>query len=221
MNRSVARAIAVIVSPLMLTLCCANNHAQQRSLMLSRLSFSSPAAVLDYYRQAFAEGEWRKCYATLTPESQKYILFDLAFECMESNSEKAAEICSSHGIDSEALKKEFDRRRKAGEDLDATNSNDKRIKDELLRREIVASLVRDKAAFYEAACSFLQARQQNPPLGALIQVRIDGDTATGIVQVTSTSLSSLRGGPSKESQRTSNQPIKFRKVGGSWLIEML
>jgi hypothetical protein len=220
MNESVVKSIAVIVSQLILTIWCACNQAQDR-IMLSSPSFSSPAAVLDYYRHAFAEGEWRKCYASLTPDSQKYVLFDLAFECMESGSDKAAEICRSHGLGNEALKEEFDKRRKQSEGPGTTNDGNKRINDELLRREIVASLVRDKATFYEAACSFLQSRQQNPPVGVLSQVRIDGDTAIGIVQISVTQLSSLRGESSKTIQSKGGQTIKFRKVGGSWLIDML
>lgn len=221
MNERVANVIAEIVLQLMLALCCDYNQAQEGSPMLSSPSFSSPEAVLDYYRQAFAKGEWRKCYASLTPESRKYILFDLAFECMESGSDKATEICRSHGLDSESLKREFDKRRTEGDSLGMANSAEKRLKEELLRREIVASLVRDKAAFYEAACSFLQSRQQNPPLGALSQMRIDGDTASGVVQVIVTQISSSRGEPSKKVQSTVGQTIKFRKVAGSWLIDML
>jgi hypothetical protein len=195
-------------------------------------------------REAHARRDTRVIFYCLTPEAREIAVFDLFFACHTHRNTQA--VLKRFGLDDGALNAEYERRysKKHGVDMATWRAkHDQAMKkalekanaadtievdtsdvpapppsDEVLTRQVVSDLVTDKPGFCEAVEKLI-GRSDQPGPGRLVSLRIQGDTAVGHRNVTSYHLRNVGRGDEKV-WTTQLTAICFRKVQGSWLIDM-
>lgn len=199
-------------------------------------AYASPQEVYEACRAVASHIDTRAMFYCLTPEAREIAVFGSLFACGTTRHvEKAEAIRKQYGIDDAALNAEYDKRfyKKHGittaqyqawyeartANADALDPSEiPRPNDETLLRQVVSDLVTDKPGFCEAV-SKLVGRSDQPGRGRLVSLQGQGDTAVGRRTLTSYHLRNVGRGDEKV-WTTQLVTIRFRKVQGSWLVDM-
>ena len=87
--------------------------------------------------------------------------------------------------------------------------------DEELNRQALFDATKDKVGFFAAVHKILEKDRKPNVIGELEQVAIDGDTATGRVEITIVP----QPGESPPVVDKNYKTFKFRRVNGGWLLD--
>jgi len=183
--------------------------------------YLSPTAVFNAYREGRDKRDWRKCFSCLAPKAQDDAVFEMFFECAESDSGEASAIRQKYGLDEAAITGALEKARNAKHGVGITRSGEGRpsaAPDRNLARDVVIARVKDKAEFYEAASNLFDRKGAVSPLGDLEELVVHGDTATGRARITIFHLESLGAGASRTVGDKVYRSFSFRRVNGGWLF---
>lgn len=159
----------------------------------SAQSFDTPEAVFAEFSKAMAASDMPTAITMLTRESQEMMLTGMvlqaAFMCMEDENKgkELEQLFKKHGLDDPNL---------AAED----SSDDGPVDLEALADKLPA-FVGDLTAWIKANED--ESDGGFPKLGAMSDLKIDGDKATGLV-----------------STEHGDQPMDFMKIDGSWKVHL-
>jgi hypothetical protein len=209
----------------------------------------TPSERFDAFQKAGENGDWRAVFFCLTPEAQDDAIFEAYFACnMRLNDAKVLALLQSFGVSSDVVDKKYyeqyelkhgmstpdSQREGVPAPLSSGASNASAILgseespahrapplDQDLYRNVVLSLIADKAKFYDAACGILQNGRTFPGRKNLRDLSITGDAATGIADTTMQHLESASGETPHEVQQQVAVKFYFRSVSGNWLIERM
>lgn len=179
---------------------CANTATESTSA-------ATPADVFETYREARSKRDWRRCFSILTPEAQDGAVFEAYFSSAESGSPEAAAVCKRY-VNEGTLKSETEKERQK-------NAADNTSFD---LRAVLPKAVADKAGFYAAITDiFINEGDPPPPLGELLNLKVDGDVAHGHASTTQWHLKYSNGVETKVVDEVESS-FTFKRIDGQWLI---
>jgi hypothetical protein len=224
--------VGLILLPI-LTASCTRQGESKPNAAQARGIYATPADVFEAYKEAEWKREWRKSFDCFTPEAQKNMMFELAFQ---------VGLSALDGSQKASLKKFFDGKREPDFEqefqekfgMDHATFREKMRGDpnlaameaaeQQLVRDVMAAHVRDKAGYFEAVRNLLDLSNDRGFVGELKQVTVEGDTASGQADSIYQSLSNEVSDEGKRVQKRVrtrfDNTLRFRKVNGGWLIEM-
>ena len=182
------------------------------------VKYESPQAVFDAAKTAGVSEDWEGFCHCLTPESQENLsgmmamagimmkdLWGLAALGGDDGAKKVQEqiaqfdtFFAKHGLDDKTLKKIQDDFKTPEEAVGALG---KIVED---KTAFIGEMI---AAFHAMGDSKNEGMQPSWENAKLVDLRIDGDTATAIVVQT-------------KDKKEEKEPIGFKKIDGTWLIDL-
>ena len=195
--------------------------------------YASPAAVFNAYREARGKREWRKIFSLRTIEAQNDDVFESFFALGMQDTKETRAIQKKYGLDDAAFEQALSKGYKDKYGIDIGTADGAAKAESLadsnrqLLVDVVATLVKDKPGFVEAAAKHSDERaanlhEANPvwPLGDLEHLVVQGDRATGSAK--ETILPRAGESPRKPGQPPLiyEKPFKFRRLNGGWLLDL-
>jgi len=93
--------------------------------------------------------------------------------------------------------------------------------DPVLYREVVMSRIQDSQGFYTDVNDHLVARETIPTYGALTDVAVRGDSATGRTTTTIFHYSAAPGTPPMRVPTVVPQTVEFKRINGGWYLHTI
>jgi len=223
MMKSTANIVVTLL--LILMASCSRQRDNKLRAAPPPAIYATPAAVFDAWQEAARKRDWRKCFDCFTPDRQKNGIFELVSQCRTVDAQTGGPLILKKFVDANW---EADFKRKYQEKFGMEPKNiygyptvygSLKPAEHQLRCDILAAHVKDKAGFVEAVCNLPERVRGYPPPGRLMQVTVDGDTATGKAEMISESKASYGNGVYKVVCTRYDTTYYFRKVNGGWLIE--
>jgi hypothetical protein len=167
---------------------------------------ATPESTFQTYQNAVASRDWKTSLACLTPEGQDKLVAGLVMMVAAASTvnQDAAALLEKHGVGREEMmmKMMAGALGKPGKPGEAITEG--------MKQSLAA--IPDKPAFVADAMRWLEETNQQVASGLtkaaeaeLIEVAIDGDTATGKLSLAATGTQT---------------PIRFRRIDGRWLIDL-
>lgn len=180
------------------------------------VKYAKPEDAFDAFVKAMKKNDLKAAHATLTPDSADRMLAELivgtqimkALATAFDKTGKAAEAFKSidevldrHGIKAEKLEETLKEANKVKDDRKKTAALLAKLLEPVKDR---AALVGDLGAKLDKVGGM---KKKDFPEAKLSDVKTDGDTATGKLTL-------------KEGDKEDSQTLTFKKIKGSWLIEL-